>query len=181
MKKATTKKLVSCALFTALTTLSTLVIQIPIGVSGYINLGDVFVILGALVLGITFGSISAGVGCMIADVLTPYAIYAPGSLIIKGVTAILISLIFKALKGKIKGDVVAPIIASIVGELFMVLGYFFYESVVLSYGLSATANIPFNLIQGGVGITVAMIILVTLSKTGVAKKLNKIVNEKDEG
>lgn len=180
MKKTTTKKLVSCALFTALTTLSTLVIQIPIGVSGYVNLGDVFVILGALVLGMTFGSISAGIGSMLADLFTPYVIYAPGTLIIKGVVAILVSLIYNTLNGKIKGDIVAPIIAAIVGELFMVAGYFFYESVALSYGLAAAANIPFNLIQGGVGTSIAIVIFVTFAKTGVVKRLNSFMNEKDK-
>ena len=92
-------RIVLCSLFTALTTVATMVIQIPLSISGYINFGDVFVLLGAFILGPIYGAVSAGVGAMLADILTGFVIYAPGTLIIKALMAIVAFFLFKAIKG----------------------------------------------------------------------------------
>ena len=173
MRKISTKKLVVCALLMALTTVATLVIQIPITVvGGYINLGDVFVILGSLMLGPIYGGISAGVGSMIADLISGYAIYAPATLIIKGLMAVVVSLIHIGLKKFIKPTIPCAIIGGLVAEILMVLGYFFYESVVLGFGLTASASMLFNLIQGGVGLALGVFIYSALYLTGVIKKFD---------
>lgn len=75
--------LVLAALFTALTTVATMVIQIPSPMSGYVNLGDCMVLLSAWVLGPFVGAAAGGIGSMLADIITGYAYYAPGTLIIK--------------------------------------------------------------------------------------------------
>ena len=90
-----TKKIVLCSLFTALTTVATIVIQIPLSISGYINFGDVFVLLAAFLLGPIYGAVSAGVGAMLADILTGFAIYAPATLIIKALMAVVAFFLFK--------------------------------------------------------------------------------------
>ena len=92
-----TQKLVLCALFTALTTIATMVIQIPLSVSGYINMGDVFVLFGAFMLGPLFGAVSAGVGSMLADILTGYVVFAPATLIIKAIMALVYFFLFTIL------------------------------------------------------------------------------------
>ena len=61
MKNATTKKLVMTALMMALTMVATMFIRIPLPL-GYVNLGDVFVLLSVFILGPVYGTIAAGVG-----------------------------------------------------------------------------------------------------------------------
>jgi len=62
MANISTKKIVICAMITALTTIATMVIQIPSPMNGYVNLGDVVVIFAAFIMGPIYGTISAGLG-----------------------------------------------------------------------------------------------------------------------
>ena len=63
-------RLVLAALFTALTTVMTMVIQVPSPMQGYVNLGDCGVLLSAWVLGPAWGGAAAGIGSMLADLLS---------------------------------------------------------------------------------------------------------------
>ena len=159
-----TQKLVLCALFTALTTIATMVIQMPLSVSGYINMGDVFVLFGAFMLGPLFGAVSAGVGSMLADILTGYVVFAPATLIIKAIMALVYFFLFKWIEKLIKVRVAACIIAGIVAELIMVFGYFIFSALFMSEGLAAAASIPGNLIQGGVGVAVSTVLVILMPK-----------------
>mgnify|MGYP003426362827 FL=1 len=53
----------------------------------------------------------------------------------------------------------------------MVLGYFFYEAVVLQYGMAAAGAILPNVGQGVVGIVVACITAPLLQNNGEVKNL----------
>ena len=56
------RKLVMAALFAALCTVMTMVIQVPSPMQGYVNLGDCAVLLSAWVLGPLYGGAAAGTG-----------------------------------------------------------------------------------------------------------------------
>lgn len=60
------RKLVLAALFAALCTVMTMVIQVPSPMQGYVNLGDCAVLLSAWVLGPWYGGAAAGLGSMLA-------------------------------------------------------------------------------------------------------------------
>ena len=81
------KRLVFTALFAALCTVGTVVISIPLPF-GYFNLGDVFVLLSAWLLGPLYGSIAAAVGSALADILLGFPVYAPATFLIKGIDAL---------------------------------------------------------------------------------------------
>ena len=91
------KKLVMAALFAALTTVMTMVIRIPSPMSGYVNLGDCAVLLSAWILGPGLGCAAAGIGSMLADLLG-YPLYAPGTLVVKGLMALAAGLLFRRLR-----------------------------------------------------------------------------------
>lgn len=165
-----TKTIVLSALFTALITLSTMVIQIPMPVSGYVNLGDVFVLIAAFVLGPIYGTISAGIGSMLADLLSGYAIFAPGTLVIKALMAVVGYYIFKTLIKVFKNKFASRLVASIVAELIMVIGYFLYSCLIMSEGLVAATSIPGNLIQGAIGVFGALAVVSVLDGTHVLEK-----------
>ena len=166
MKDQKVKKLVLSALMAALVYVATSIIQIPSPMSGYVNLGDCFVLLSGWLLGPWYGGAAAGIGSMLVDLLGGYAHYAPGTLVIKAVDAIAAALIFRAL-GRGKN---AMLVSGIVGEVIMVLGYFAYASTILGTGLAAAASIPGNIVQGVAGIAIGMVLAVVLESTKVTKK-----------
>ena len=155
-----TKKLVVAALMAALTCAATMVIKIPTPTFGYIHPGDGLVLLCGIVLGPVGGALAAGIGSMLVDLLSGYGHYVPGTLIIKGLDALVAALIFRALgRGK-----TAMLVSGIVGETIMVLGYFAYASMILGKGLAAAASIPGNIVQGIAGIAIGLALAVLLQK-----------------
>jgi uncharacterized membrane protein len=166
-----TQRIVFCALFTALSTVATMVIQIPSPMQGYVNLGDVFVLFGSLVLGPIYGTISAGLGSALADILTGYVIYAPATALIKSAMSFCSYYLFVALKKAINNETVSVVISGIVAELIMVVGYFLYACLIMGEGLPAIASVPGNLVQGAFGVTIATALYVVFIKTNVIKPI----------
>ena len=123
MRKQKWEKLVFTSMFTALACIATMVIQIPSPMNGYLNLGDAVVLLGAWFLGPAYGAFAGGVGSMLADILSGYAYYAPGTLMIKGLMALAAAVVFQALWNRAGGKVLAEVVSGILGECIMVAGY----------------------------------------------------------
>lgn len=155
------RKLVVSALMAALTYVATMVIRIPSPMNGYVNLGDCFVLLSGWLLGPWYGAAAAGIGSMLVDLLSGYGHYVPGTLIIKGVDALAAALIFRAM-GRSK---TALLVSGTVGEIIMVVGYFFYASLILGKGLAAAVSIPGNIVQGIAGVAIGMALAMVLQKT----------------
>lgn len=175
-----TKFLVTAALLAALTCVATMAIKLPTPTFGYIHLGDGLVLLCGFILGPFYGALAAGIGSMFADLLSGYAIWAPGTFIIKSLTAFIASLLYRLLKRSLSGKTgnYGRIVAGgLIGEAFMVFGYFLYNIFVISItngafdGVSvaaaiteSAAEIPFNMVQGIAGIFIAVLLLPILSK-----------------
>ena len=169
MKTLSTKKLILSALFMALTIVSTMFIRVPL-LLGYVNLGDAFVFLSAFILGPILGVVIAGVGSAVAD-LFGYISYAPGTLIIKTAMALVACLLYKLLIKSTKKKLLAEIVAGVVGTLIMAVGYFIYETLFFSTAIIALMNLPWNLLQGAIGIIVSVIIMRILSSANILEKL----------
>ena len=170
MTSITTKKLVITALFMALTMVATMFIRIPLPL-GYVNLGDVFVLLSVFVLGPIYGTIAAGVGSGLAD-LFGYITYAPGTLIIKATMALVAWLIYALLLKVTNKKMLAEIVGGIVGAIVMACGYFLYELLFFTTAAAAIVNAPWNLLQGGIGVALSVIIMRVLTVTKALEKLN---------
>ena len=170
MENATTKKLVMTALMMALTMVATMFIRIPLPL-GYVNLGDVFVLLSVFILGPVYGTIAAGVGSGLAD-LFGYITYAPGTLIIKSTMAFVAWLIYKFLSKATGKEMLGEIVGGIVGALVMATGYFFYEIIFFTTAGVAIVNAPWNLLQGGIGVALSVILMRVLTVTKALEKLN---------
>ena len=71
-----TKDIVLCGILMALTTVMTMIVQIPvIGAHGYVNMGDTVVLFTALYLGKKEGAIVGGLGSALADLISGYHRY----------------------------------------------------------------------------------------------------------
>ena len=157
------------ALFMALTMIATMFIRIPLPL-GYINLGDAFIFLSVFLLGPVCGTIAGGVGAGLAD-LVGYITYAPGTLVIKSAMAILTWLIYQILKNATKKTVIAEIAGGIVGTIVMAAGYFLYEVLLFTTAGVAILNMPWNLLQGGVGLAIAVAVMRVLLAAKIPEKL----------
>ena len=161
-----TKLLVLAALFTALTTVATMVIQIPSPMNGYVNLGDCVVLLSAWVLGPWLGAAAGGLGSMLADIISGYAYYALGTLLIKAAMALVAGLIFRAAAGRgRRGELLIQTCGAALAEVIMVLGYFGYAGLLLGEGWGAALSIPGNLIQAAFGLVIALALIRILERS----------------
>lgn len=170
--KNTNKKLtrlVHTALFCALCTTATL-IAFPSGI-GYVNAGDMVVLLAAFTLSPMQAAAAAGVGSALADVLCGYTIYAPATLIIKGCMAASTCYLVKMLKHVNVPSHIGIALSAVFGELCMTCGYLAYEWYVLGYGMAALSSIPANLIQGAFGCVGGILFYYILKSTKLTNKL----------
>ena len=123
---------------------------------------------------------SAGIGSMFSDIFSGYVTWAPATFIIKALTGGIAGLLFHRFKNTLhskKGRYAALALGGIVGEAIMVIGYFLYETGLAALGsgvlnqasiaagiASSATGIPFNIVQGVVGIILSLILLPVLSK-----------------
>lgn len=162
------QKLVVSALMAALTYVATMVVQIPSPMNGFVNLGDCFVLLSGWLLGPWWGAAAGGIGSMLADLLLGYGHYAPGTLVIKGLMALVGALVFKAF-GK---STVGTLVSGVVSEVVMVAGYFGYAALLLGKGIGAAASIPGNLVQGAVGLVAGFLLLQVARRIHLEERVN---------
>ena len=131
----TTAGVLSAAIF-----LLTAFVRIPIP-AGYLNLGDAGVFLVAMLLPAGYAALCAGVGSMLAD-LIGFPLYAPVTLVVKGLTALAFALMWRKLPGKLR-------YLAFLAVLIVPLGYFLFELV--AFRNYAWADLPLNLLQAAVG------------------------------
>ena len=155
------------AIFTALIFVVTYWIIIPIpATGGYINIGDIAVMFTALLFGPIIGGIAGGVGPMMSDIFSPYIIYAPATLIIKGIEGFLIGLISNPREsfGRIS---YRDILAVLVGGILIPLGYFMYAAFILGLGVAtALVEMPGNFFQF-ITAAIVSILLIAASRKNI--------------
>ena len=142
------------AVMAALVCVTTLFIRIPNPMGGYFNVGDVVIFINALTLGPLIGGVAGGLGSSLAD-LIGYPVFAPFTLIIKGLEGFIAGLIAN------KKSVLRDVLAVVAAGTEMILGYFLTEFYLWGIG-DALAEIPGNIgqiaIGGLLGIPIAMVL-----------------------
>lgn len=161
--KNRTRLISATALFIALVTIVTMLVRVPISfTNGYKNLGDAIIFLASIFFSPLTSFVIGGVGSFFADLALGYSHYALATLIIKGIEGLLASLIYFNYQ-KRKGDKYFPfLLGSIVGGLWMCLGYFLINWLYFSDFYTALSGVVGNLIQAGIGIAAASIIYFAL-------------------
>jgi uncharacterized membrane protein len=152
-------KVAAAALFAALVFIVTSQIPpIPIpATSGYFNIGETTIYIAALVFGPLVGTLAGGIGSALSDIYLGYALFAPGTLFIKGAEGLIVGFLNIKLQRYIPNITVRASIAVVIGGLEMVAGYFLYEQFVIGYPfLAALAEVPFNIVQMAIGLIVAI-------------------------
>jgi len=142
MKTNSTIRLAFGGLYAALIALLTAYVRIPFPMQqGYAHLGDLGILLASLTLG-PFAFLPAAIGSALADVLANYAVYAPFTLVIKGVMGYLMGLLIAR-----KEFAVRNFFVLLLNAAFMVGGYFLADTALYSWA-GATASVIGNCVQG---------------------------------
>ena len=167
MKKFSVKKLALAGMFCALCVVGS-VFSFPMFGSKCAPVQHMVNVLCAVLLGPWWGGAAGGIGSMLADLVLGYGHYAPGTLIIKGLMALVGALIFKAF-GK---SSVGALISGLVSEIIMEAGYFGYAALLLGKGIGAAASVPGNLVQGAVGLIAGFLLLQVARRTHLEEKVS---------
>jgi len=154
----TTVTIAAGSIFAALVAAVSYLFQIPIpATSGYFNFGESIIYVTALVMGPYVGAFAGG-GAAISDLLSSgYAIYAPGTLIVKATEGFTVGWLNNKLKQKMNSTLSA-VISVLTGGTVMIFGYFLYE-IPLRGVVVALAEVPFNAVQMIIGVIIAIPIM----------------------
>jgi len=144
--------------YTALTTYATVILQVPVlragETPGFIHIGDMVVLLAGLRLGAFEGALVGGVGCALADLLSPpFGYFAP------------LSLVAHAAEGAIAGLVrFPPLAATFMAESTMLALYFVGERLMFGGWKHAVSALPLNAVQALFGLVFALFIFWQLGR-----------------
>jgi uncharacterized membrane protein len=137
----------------AVVTLVTLFVRIPLPTGGFFNIGDVAVVFAGLVLGdlasrrrFWWGATAGGLGSALADIIGGFPIFAPVTLVAKGLEGGLAALAAKRSDWMQYGLL-------ILGGLTIVVVYFVGEWLMPNIGLQgAVSEVLPNLLQATAGV-----------------------------
>ena len=170
MKKNHTKLTCLSGIFSALVFVITAYLHIPT-YNGYVHCGDGVIFLAACVLPMPYSIIVGALGAMLADLLTGFAIWAPGSMIIKG----LLALLFTCKPNKIitKRNLVMLLPAALISAV----GYYLYEALITGSFIASLAGIPGSIIQAVASSIIFIVAGLAMDKYNVKKKLFEDYNQ----
>jgi len=150
------------AVFSALAFVATRFIQIPIlQTGGYLNFGEAIIYIAAIFFGPFVGGLVGAIGPALADITSPYAAFAPFTLLIKGIEGFIVGKIASTNPKNMN-----KLLGILIGGSVMIIGYYIVEILVfLILSPIALIEIPFNVLQVIVGGTIAMIATKTLKNS----------------
>lgn len=150
MRDISVKRLTLAGVMAALVFVMTYIPKVPVPVTGgYVHLGDGAIFLSALLLG-PLGIPAAAIGSGLSDLLGGYMVYVLPTVAIKGVVALIAWKLWK------DGSWVRAVLAFVLAEAAMVMGYFAFEAVM--YGAAAAwAAVGPNCVQGVAGVLLGLV------------------------
>ncbi len=166
-KKGYVWRLALTAVCMALIITATL-IQIPAG-RGYIHPGDALLYASSWMLGGGLGTVAGGLGSALADLLSGFTLYAPATLVIKGLMGLVTGLVFQRRQRAGWQGLLATAAAS----LWMVAGYFAYEWLIYGWA-AALAGLPWNALQAAAGVVLAQPLLLCGERVSFLQNMRNI-------
>ena len=135
MKNEKVRNMCLAGIFTAIVFVFTGYLHIP-SHTGYTHVGDGFIYFAATLLPLPYAVFVGAAGALLADCLTGFAIWAPGSVIIKSAAVLCFSS-----KGK-KILSVRNLVALVPAWTLCIGGYYLYEALITGNFVAPAAGIP---------------------------------------
>lgn len=164
------KKICLTAVSMALVCIATMFFKVPIPL-GYAHLGNAFILLGAALLGNPYAMIIGGVGSAMADLLGGYGEWIVPTLLIKSLMGYAIGAMACPNGTMSKLFSVRTAIASIIGILIMIIGYFIAGSILYGSIAMGAAQFPGLISEGIVGIILFYVIGTAFERTRVPQMI----------
>ena len=151
-------------IFTALVFVVTAYLHIPT-YNGYVHIGDGLIFLAACLLPMPYSVFVGAVGAMLADLLTGFAVWAPGSMAIKALVAMLFTC-----KGK-KIVSTRNTLMLIPGAVISIAGYYFYEVLITGSFVSSLSGIPGSTVQAVASSIVFVVVGLAMDRYHMKEKI----------
>ena len=169
-----TLKIVLTGIMMCLVMVATMMIRIHVPFTqGYVHLGDAMIFLAVLVLGRNYGTVAAGVGSALADLLSGYAYYAPWTFVVKALMAFVVgyALEYMEKKGQLRDGKIhlVQLLAMLFGGIEMTVGYYISASLMHGNWYTPLFSVPGNIGQFIVGMILASVLAAALYKTPAKK------------
>ena len=165
MKNERIKLMCLAGIFTAVVFVFTAYLHIP-SHTGYTHVGDGFIYLAACLLPLPYAMFVGAGGALLADCLTGFAIWAPGSIIIK--TA---AVLFFSRKSK---NIIClrNILALIPAWVLCIGGYYLYEALITGNFVSPLAGIPGYITQSLLSSILFVAVGLAMDKLNIKPMIN---------
>jgi len=164
MEKEKIKYMCLAGIFTAVVFVFTAYLHIP-SHTGYTHVGDGFIYLAASLLPLPYAVFVGAGGALLADCLTGFAIWAPGSVIIKTISVLLFS-------GKSKKILsVRNLLALLPAWAVCIGGYYLYESLITGNFVAPVAGIPGYVTQSALSSVLFVVLGLALDKLKVKERM----------
>lgn len=150
MQNQSLRTMIFSAIFITLVFVATYInIYVPVLMSqgGLVHLGTLVMAMIAMKYGPRYGALAGGIGMALFDVLSIWAIWAPGTLVVRLIAGYVMGLLSASDDGQgmsTKNNA----LALVVGGAIIVGGYWIFEGLFLGVGLiPALGSIPGNITQ----------------------------------
>jgi len=164
MKNDKIKLMCLSGFFTAIVFVFTAYLHIP-SHTGYTHIGDGFIYLAACLLPTPYAAFVGAGGALLADCLTGYAIWAPGSVIIKTVSVLFFS------KKSRKIVSIRNTIALLPAAAISIGGYYLYEALITGNFISPLSGIPGYITQSVLSSVFFVLVGLALEKLKIKERI----------
>lgn len=131
------------AMFIVLTYVFTLIGVNVAGLrGGYLHLGNIPILVALMLFGKRIGTVSAGIGMALFDLMSPYVAWTPFTLVIGFAMAFVMGLVLE--RRQTPGFYV---LAIVLGILVKITGYYFAEVLLYGNWILPLSSIPVNAMQ----------------------------------
>lgn len=139
-------------------------IKLPITANGgLVHLGTAVLFISSILFGPKKGAIAGAVGMGLFDLVGPWILWTPITLLARGLQGYIVGKIAWS-KGRNGNNLALNLIATIVSIPFMLGVYYLGEAIIFKSWIIPAASIPGNIVQNVVGLCVAIPVCVVLKK-----------------
>lgn len=162
-----TKDLVTTALLIALVFVATKFINFTLPISikgGLVHAGNTMLFLAAILFGKRKGALAGAFGMGLFDLLSPWAVWAPFTFVVRGLMGYIIGHI-AWMNDKQGNSTCLNITGIVVGGLWMMIGYYLSEVILYGNWIAPTTSFAGNLLQIVFGALVSIPLATAIKKT----------------
>ena len=142
------RRIVNVALFGALSFVCARFCQIPYGI-GYLNIGDLVIILAAMLVGPIDGALAGMIGGAFADLAAGFGSFVPFTIVAKALLAITVGYSFKGIQDKKYAPIAVFAGAYVQAHIYFFAYYWHnYSAIENNYIISAFTSAFMDFLQG---------------------------------